>query len=569
MPLDLSGFKSEPNQWAGLYHVADQMEKRKLRQDQLDAQKQSKRAAAGTFLQNYLDPKDLLTGTDYDPLLLQGLEALKQKGAELAYAGADAPMLMMALGPAAGKLAGYSANAKNINKRIDEQLKGMKDSGIDGYNHGALKQEALKNAFYKQDDKGQSQLDPDSFDPSVDYVAMAIEKNPLAVTNPDVFDEFAKKAEKFTNTADVTTYTPTGTTYRSKADLTAAAYMVPEVDAKGVTTGFVPKHEIAKERGNPLLFDFKKDGKTTRSPIRLLDESEYDKGLKPAMQDRIRGMVQEHLSAYEKKTGNKIAVDSPEAKDVGRAFAYDMLNVASRKGGSIKHLEQQGKLSPQQISLNINQTPAALQNVEDRAAASKRGTNSELTPDQLAKQNKRNLGQAIGDVFTGKEDITENAKINLNGEMYSPNGKPIPLKDRQVVDITGSMPDGGIKAGTGASHQFNAVYFDPKARELIVEKEEGPQGNKRTNYTQIPEANIGQFINRYAEANGMNKAGIKALLEQIGYSGGKFKRSNEPAAAQETPEAKDFKERKKQKPWREAAQKTLEAVKNLFGQTKL
>lgn len=571
MPLDLSGFKNEPNQWAGLFHVADQMEKRKLRQDQLDLQKQTKRAAAGSFLQKYLDPKDMLTGTDYDPMLLQGLEALSQTGSQLAYAGADPTMLMMALGPGVNKLSSYATNAKNINKRIDEQLKGMKDSGMAGYNYSALKQEALKNAFYKTDDKGQSQMDPDNFDPSVDYVAQAIQKNPLAVTTEDVFDEFAKKAEKKTTTADVTSYTPAGTTFRSKADLTAAGYMVPETvwDPKAgksgehVTTGFVPKYEVAKDRGNELLFDFQKDGKTTRAPIRLLDEQEYDKGLWPAMHDRIRGMVQEHLSAYEKKTGNKIAIDSPEAKDVGRAFAYDMLNVDSRKGGSIKHLEQQGKLSPQQISLNINQSPAGLQNVEDRAAAAKRGRNSEPTQAEQDRQSKRNFGEALADVFTGKEDIAESAKVKLNGEVYTPDGKKKPVKDFKVIDITGSMPGGGIKAGTGANHTFGAVYFSPESSAVIIEKEEGPQGNKQTNYMEIPEANFGQFINRYAEANGMNKAGTKAFLERIGYSGGKFKRSNK--AVQPNPAAEGFKEAKKQKPWREAAQKTLEAIKNPFG----
>jgi hypothetical protein len=172
----------EPNQWAGLYHAADQLDKRTARKDQLALQQQAKRGAAGTFLQNYLDPKDLLTGTDYDPMLLQGLQTAMQQGSRLAAAGADSPMLMMALGPMVNKLSSYATNAKNINKRIDEQLKGMKDSGIDGYNMAALKQEALKNAFYKQDANGKMQLDPDSFDPSVDHVAEAIKKNPLAVT---------------------------------------------------------------------------------------------------------------------------------------------------------------------------------------------------------------------------------------------------------------------------------------------------------------------------------------------------------------------------------------------------
>jgi hypothetical protein len=133
MPLNLQGFVTEPNQWAGLYQAANQLEKRQARADQLALQQQTKRNAAGTFLQNYLDPKDYLSGTQFDPLILQGLQEAKQQGARLVASGADSPTLMMALGPMVNKLTKYTTNAKNINKQVDEQIKLMKDSGEIGY----------------------------------------------------------------------------------------------------------------------------------------------------------------------------------------------------------------------------------------------------------------------------------------------------------------------------------------------------------------------------------------------------------------------------------------------------
>lgn len=582
MPLDLSGFNSQPNQWAGLYHVSDQLEKRKLRQDQLDLQKQSKRAAAASFLQKYLDPKEYLTGTNNDPMILQGFQAAQQQGFQMVAAGADESTLMTAMSPIVNKLATYSSNAKNVNKQIEDQIKGMQASGEIGYNYAALKDEALKSAFYKPGANGQLQLDPDNFDPNINYVQKAIQEKPLEVTNTDVFDEFAKKAEKFTKSGDVTTYTPTGTTFRSKANLISPAYMVPETvyDAKAketVTTGFVPKHDIATEQGNPLFHTFLKDGKEVSEPVRLLDEQEFDQGLKSAMQHRIRGMVQEHIKEYHDKTGKVIDIDSPQAKLVGRAIGYDLLNVASRNGGSIQHLENQGKPSSAQINLNIQSTDKYIQSREDIAAANKRGRVSVLTPEEEKKQYQRNVGQVLGDVFTGTEDISGNSKVKLNGTVFGSDGKGKAVKDYQVVDILSSMPGGSLKAGSGVNYDYKGVYYRPENRSIVVAKEvSNPNNTKKTNYEEIPEAQVGQFINKIAEANGIPKAQVKALLEKIGYKNGKFvSRSPTPATPAVNPAepiddaAQDFKDRKaKGKSWRDASKNATDSLKSHFGKSK-
>lgn len=540
MPLDLSGFASQPNQWAGLYHVADQMEKRKLRQDQLDLQRQSKRAAAGTFLQNYLNPKDLMTGTAYDPMILQGLQEAQQQGARLAAAGADAPTLMMALGPMVNKLTTYSSNAKNVNKQIEDQIKGMQASGEIGYNYAALKDEALKKAFYKTDITGKPQLDPDSFDPNINYVQKAIEDNPLAVTNTDVFDEFAKKAVKRTKTSDVTTYTPTGTTFRSKANLISPAYMVPEtvIDPKTnetVTTGFVPKHDIATEQGKPLVHTFMKDGKEVKEPVRLLDEDEFDHGLKSSMQHRIRGMVKEHIKEYKDKTGNEIDINSPQAKLVGRAIAYDLLNVASRSGGSIQHLENQGKPSQAEIHLNMGNLPGYFEMLTKESEARAQGH-----VNVTGNTKPINAADVIGRAFNNDSEL-------LQGDTVEKDGK-------QVYDLTSLFQGGGLQAGRGANFQYKGIFYDPESRTLKVDKQQTDQLGLKFEVTEtIPESKIGQFIRNIAQANGISLNQVPSLLENIGYKNGKF---NKAGSLADKLMEKDINRRRS---WKES-------VKNPFGQ---
>jgi hypothetical protein len=564
MALDLRGFVGEQNQWAGLYHGADQLEKRKLRADQLAMQQQARRSSTSKFLESYLDPKELLTGTTYDPMILKGLQSAMQQGSQLINAGADESMLMMALGPMVNKLSTYSANAKNVNRQIDERIKGMRDSGLTGYNYANLRDEALRNAFYTKGADGQLQLNPDGIDLSQDYVQKAIHDNPLAVTTEDVFDEFSKKSDKFETLADVTTYTPTGGKTKSRAQLIAADYMVPEVDSHGVTTGFVPKHQIATDQGNPLVHAFQQDGKTVNAPIRLLDEEFYNKGMKPAMQDRIRGMVQQRLQEYTQRTGKQVDIDSPQAKDLGRAFAYDMLNVASRKGGSIRHVENKNQPSPAMVNLRIQQMPEYRQNTYNKAADARAGRLSVPDPND-PDQYKRNVGEAIGDIFTGKEDLSGITPDTINGSLFDLDGTSKKVENYKAIDVTSSMPGGGLRSGGGAKFDYKRVFFNPDTRSLVVEQEEPTKSGKKSyKFLEIPESKVGQFINRVAEANNIDKRGVRALLDKIGYKGNKFGGSTKaaPSPAGGTDEATDFDKRAAGKPsWRKAW-----SVNNPFGQ---
>src|SRR5688572_4110579 len=314
MAVDVSGFKNEYQDWGGLYKMADNLERRQLRKDQLAAQQAGKRGAAGTFLQNFLDPKDHLSGTAFDPMIIQGLNEAMQKGSQLAIAGADTPTLMMALGPMVNKLTTYSSNAKNINKQVDDAINNMKADKQEGYDWAALKQEALQKAFYKQGAEGQNELNPDQADPSVNWVMKAIEDSPEKVTTPEAFDLYAKNAQMTKTANDIMTMDPMGRTNRTKVHLTAQNYLTPEFNKDKTIKDFVPFHDEATEKGQPLyhLFDDGKGGKT-KAQVRLLDEKLFD-SFRPGQVNYIRGQVKQHLQEYEDATGEKISMDSPKAK---------------------------------------------------------------------------------------------------------------------------------------------------------------------------------------------------------------------------------------------------------------
>lgn len=500
--LDLRGFINEPQQWAGLYHAADQLEKRNYRDNALALQQQAKRNAAGTFLQNYLDPKDYLSGTAYDPMILQGLQTAMQQGSALAASGADSPTLMMALGPMVNKLSTYAVNAKNINKNVDDQISKMKESGEIGYDFSKLKDEALRNAFYKTDAKtGQSMLDPDQADPTVNWIQKAIETSPEKVTNSVGFDTFADKAKMKTLADSVDEYDKFGNETKNKYNLKFQEYMVPERNTKGIVTGFVPKHDIATEQASPLLHTFiDENGKEKKAPVRLLDEGFFD-SLPSGLINNIKGQVKKHLAEYELATGEKISMNSPKAKHVARALAYDELNRPQRNSGSIEHAGVD-KPSNAMINLRVQQTHEFLQNVEDKAAAAARGR------EQVTGTKKFNPILAIGGAFNNDPEVLQQ-HVEKGG--------------RKVYDLTGTFAGGGLQAGRGVDYEFKGIYFDPDKRSLLVDKESKDRlGNKVINSEEIPEEDVGKFFYRIGPANGVTVPQIKKFLTQIGYSNRKF-----------------------------------------------
>lgn len=529
MAIDTRGLVNQYPEWAGLYKMADNLEERNLKQQALSAQQAGKRGAAGTFLQNYLDPKDYLSGTAFDPMILQGLQEAMQKGSQLAIAGADSPTLMMALGPMVNRLTKYSSNAKNINKQIDETIANMKADKQEGYDWAALQKTAREMAFYKPGLLGQMELDPDKADPSVNWVAKALEESPEKVTTAEAFDLYAKNAQMTKNLVDVTDADRFNNTFRSKVQTVAQNYLRPEIDKKtGKISGFVPHYQNALEGDQDMLHTFMDEsGNPVKTPIRLLDKGIFE-SLRPGQINYLRGKVKASLQEHEKRTGEKISMDSPKAKLLARAFAYDELNMPTRKATNIEFVQKENQ-SPQQTTLNVHMTPEYLASERAIAAQRKQGR-MDVTGGDL------NAVQSIGAIFNGEADYISGDLINKH--------------NKKVIDVTSRMPGGGLKTGRGEDFDYKGIYFDPFNRTLILEKETKDKiGQKIITPETITESQIGPFLAKIAEANGVNYTQVRKLLDEMGYSAGKFRKAKDLSPMLE------FEKRKAEKSWKDVYNK--------------
>ena len=198
--LDLSGFVTPEQNWSGLEKVTEGLQRSNARNQQLAYEQQGRQAATSKFLTDYLDPKEHLTGTNYDPQIVSGFHDILQQAQSLATKGAPTADIMMAIGPSVSRLNDYSTKAKLINTQIKDSVSKLKP--YTGYNPEAIEQEAKKQAFYGPDGKLK---DISTIDPNEDYVAMAAHNSPQLVTSGKGLDDLVAKTPMADYSRNVTT----------------------------------------------------------------------------------------------------------------------------------------------------------------------------------------------------------------------------------------------------------------------------------------------------------------------------------------------------------------------------
>lgn len=519
MAINVKDYIIGPQEFEGLDRMGARAEKRKLQEMEFAQQREAKKAATANFLRQYLDPKDYLSGTAYDPVAVEGLNKLMEEGSALAAQGVDNTGLLMALSKGVNKIATYSAKAKAVQKNIDDQIARIKETGAEGLDLAALKSEAQKNAFFDVDEKGGQKFNIDKADPSTNWVGQVLEKTPELVSNAEGLDAYVKKAQQFTDMADVTTYTPQGTRNRQKTKFTGPAWTMPDVDAMGTVTGMVPRYDLAFDGDAPVM-DILKDesgNEIGTEQVRLLQEPYFDQMMKSSMGNNafFRGQINRAIKDYETNRGEKISIDSPEAKRLARAVAYKEL--AKRQGKGMEYVQEKGKPSTYEQAYNVKSSDPWARMLYRNAAAVKEGRESVQTDEDRDKAAKKNVIQAFGEIVGGNPDY-------LNGPRAT-------IKGRNVIDVTGMMPGGGIKKGRGMDETFKGTYYDPITSEFHFEVDvPGTFGKKREVVTKS-EAEWGPFMYDIAEANGINRSQVRDFFDQIGYKGGKFtKRGGEGVA---------------------------------------
>jgi len=503
---------------AALQTFGNKLYLRNMQAERLRLAKEGKRQQAGKFLEDYLSPKDYLTGTAYDPVINQGLQAALQHGAALAEQGADIPQLLTQLGPMMGQITEYSTKAKAINSQIDNQIKEMRAMGYAGHDYMKVADMARKMAFHQFDpntgqDVGLNEIS--KVDPSVNWVQRAIQEHPEEVTTAEGLDQYVKNYPQVKNSTDATTYTPSGQMSRNKVNLVGQGYLQPEVDERGVVTGLVPAYEHATDQGQPILHDFvNNEGKHVTAPVRLLDEGYFNEAVShKGIGDWLRGQVKQHLNEYQTRTGQPIDMNSVQAHQVARAIMYDELK--RRSPGSIQYQDVIGKPSAAQVQLNTFGDKR--QQAYDNTMGKMDAYNELGIPYPGATKSEKPLNpiETIHQLFKNNENY-------LTGDFETING-------HDVIDVTPNFKGGLFKFGKGQSGTYSHVYFDPRRRKLMLEDAEGGK------IVEQGEQGLKEFAKKIAAVNNVNPDVVDPSFRNAGYNNKNQTYSNTdlPAAIQQ------------------------------------
>lgn len=544
MPLDVSGYIVPQQQYGGLYTAAQTLEQRRQREIQLGLQQQrlketdlARKQAAASFLNNYVDKEHQLTGTVGDTYINPMLDHVMNQATALAAKGVDTPTIMQTINPLIQRISLYSARAKAVDKQTDQAIQLHRDNKDDSYDYAKLKEVAMQKAFHDIDQNGNMVLNPDKADPNINWVEKTIQEDPEKVTTSAGFDQYAKEQPRFKTGDNQAYYSPSGELNSQKVHLIAPTYLVPErqsvTDKMGHTmnkiTGFVPKYDTATDENEPLLHEFEdKQGQKTTAPIRLLDEGIFD-SLKPGLHNYLIGQLKPILQAHEQQTGEHIPIDSPKAKMISRALAYDELKIDTRsKNADIEYAGIEGKPSQAQVNLNIRSTDAYNEAIKKNAEARAEGT----AEGKKAASGNLNTIDALLESWNGNPDYNSGPTKVIGG--------------RKLIDITSKLPKAKLQFAPGVKGAYEAVYKDPMTNEMLLKK----KGSDEMETVTPDQAKM--FAGKIATANGVALSYVTPSFNKAGFSNSQFTRSkmgdmaaqldaeNRARSAKIEPSLKDF-----------------------------
>lgn len=348
MALNLQGFVTDPNNFSGLYKTGDDLlrnkqvneqkaERQQTEQDKLDARK----TATSSYLQDYLNPKHFLTGTNYDPVVTSGVSGILQKAMQLASKGVDAPDITNAIAPDVADLSKATEGIKSIQKQMEDSTAMIKD--VKGIDRQKYQTEFKKAAFYNPDG---SMKDLSTVDPNQNYGDQVL-KN-ADVFNNEGINDFVKNSGHTVNDQVVKTRDSKGRVILSKADITKPNFMVSDTDAQGVHKEFVPKYDVATEGDAALDHAFKDEtGNDVKAPVRMVTDDVWNSlpnSAKGYILQETRKLIKDHPD---------ISIGSTQAEHLGKAIAYDELKNNSKDYSTIKRTDVDLRPLPPRVGVNI------------------------------------------------------------------------------------------------------------------------------------------------------------------------------------------------------------------------
>lgn len=355
MPIDVSGFVAPVNEYEGLYKVADDMRDKNVRAEHLKQQQKANNNALGKLVSDLSDPTERLTGTDYDPHIVESYGQLLQNGMKMAAEeGMDYNTLLMRLAPQVNKLAKESETLKAIERQRKEAVTGVK--GIEGIDENKFNQEFRNKAFYETDANGNRILkDITTIDPTKSLTDEVLRSGD--VYNSAAFDKLFKESENITDKKKFKKINARGGYEGGDYEVTTKSYLTPNIDpsTQQIDEGqpFVPKYETVVDNDAALIHTFTNDGKNVKAPIRVLDSNVFNDLPTAAKAFALQEARKHIIGKIDPLTNKPIRPDDPRVEMFARAVAYDELNSDLRKSGSIKKIEA-SKANPIRNTTNTN-----------------------------------------------------------------------------------------------------------------------------------------------------------------------------------------------------------------------
>lgn len=491
MALNLEGFVTPEQEFEGLSRAANTLERRNIRDAELKQQQEGKKAASTKFIADYLDPKQRLTGSPYDPEIVTGLNNILTEASDLIGKGAPLSDVMIAMGPKIGKINEYSTKAKLIQNNIKQSADRLK--GYGGYNLAALEDQAKKMAFYNADG---TMRDISTVDPSADWVTQATAEYPELVTTSAGIDEIVKKLP-LRNISETIQTSHLGQNKMAKYKATLPFYESLQRGDDGEVALDAAGNPVGLEvKGETLYGDDKKPilNPTTNRPFRALPKADYDAIMSsdPSTADFIRGQIKK----YFKDAGvEKMPVEgSPQWHMMGRVILRDELQTRSRS--SFETIDQE-KASALGTKLQIARDPEELNLLRKVSEATRKQTSGEGS-ERVTKN--ITYPQVLSNIWNNDPDY--------KGSIETVDGK-------EVEDVTSLLPD--LKYSN--DQVFKKVYRDPSNNTITFVKQDGTKDV-------VSEAGAAKFAKSLSGYNNnLNPDFIRKSFEDAGYQEGKFKKA--------------------------------------------
>jgi hypothetical protein len=347
MAVNLQGYSTPVNQFEGLYHLAGVNRQEQAAAAATAQREQARRAASGAMLTDYLDPKQFMTGTVYDPYISDRVGQIMQKGLEFANVqGMDNNTLLGAISGEVGKLSNEAVTIRTIDQQRKEAEKLL--GSTKGINLQRFNNRFKEYVYFETDENGEKKLkDISQIRPDQDWADEVVRTQPIY--DNAAFDEFVAKSGKMTREEGVTVKDARGNLRKTNVEMQSPTFMQPEFDDKGVFSGtFVPKYKIAVDEQKPIIAQFlTEEGRTVPAAIRILDDEAWT-----ALPNAAKAYAVQEAKRFAQAKG--IAVSDPRVETFAKALAYDEVKSSGKQYSTFKENKAAQAAPAPKTTVNIN-----------------------------------------------------------------------------------------------------------------------------------------------------------------------------------------------------------------------